>query len=141
MLPRKRKRLEHAIKSPRRVADHFQLINPVRNCISARVLADRAPRFDALRSPLGASGFLPPCRRYRAACRSIVLSFDLSVRVLAAVKAGVSHREAGVRLGGRPASLSRWRDYPMSGRGAVQDAVVPLGFAAGFGLRAASPAG
>ena len=69
------------------------------------------------------------------------LFLDLSVRVLAAVKAGASHREAGERLGVRPASLSRWGDYPMSGLGAAQDAVVLLGFAAGFGLRAASPAG
>jgi hypothetical protein len=29
----------------------------------------------------------------------------------------------------------------MSGLGAAQDAIVLLGFAAGFGLRAASPAG
>ena len=68
-------------------------------------------------------------------------SLDLSVRDPAAVKAGASHREAGERLGVRPASLSRWGDYPMSGLGAAQDAIVPLGFAAGFGLRAASPAG
>ena len=68
------------------------------------------------------------------------LFLDLSVRVLAAVKAGASHREAGERLGVRPASLSRWGDYPMSGLGAAGD-VVLLGFAAGFGLRAASPAG
>ena len=43
------------------------------------------------------------------------LFLDLSVRVLAAVKAGVSHREAGERLGVRPASLSRWGIIPCPG--------------------------
>lgn len=36
-------------------------------------------------------------------------SLDLRVRVLAAVKAGASHREAGERFGLSAASVSRWR--------------------------------
>jgi transposase len=38
------------------------------------------------------------------------LSLDLRTRVLAAVKAGASHREAGERFGVSAASVSRWRD-------------------------------
>ncbi len=37
------------------------------------------------------------------------LSLDLRVRVLAAVARGLSHRQAGERFGGSPASVSRWR--------------------------------
>ena len=37
------------------------------------------------------------------------LSVDLRVRVLAAVSAGFSHREAAVRFGVSAASVSRWR--------------------------------
>ena len=40
---------------------------------------------------------------------SKALSLDLRVRVLAAVKAGASHREAGERFGVSAASVSRWR--------------------------------
>ncbi len=40
---------------------------------------------------------------------SRALSLNLRVRVLAAVQAVATHREAGERFGGRPASLSRWR--------------------------------
>ena len=40
---------------------------------------------------------------------SKALSLDLRVRVLAAVHAGVSHREAGERFGVSAASVSRWR--------------------------------
>ena len=40
---------------------------------------------------------------------SKALSIDLRVRVLAAVAAGASHREAGERFGGSAASVSRWR--------------------------------
>lgn len=39
---------------------------------------------------------------------SKALSLDLRVRVLAAVKAGASHREAGERFGVSAASVSRW---------------------------------
>jgi transposase len=37
------------------------------------------------------------------------LSFDLRVRVLAAVERGLSHRQAGERFGVSAASVSRWR--------------------------------
>ena len=37
------------------------------------------------------------------------LSLDLRVRVLAAVAAGLSHRQAGERFGVSAASVSRWR--------------------------------
>jgi transposase len=40
---------------------------------------------------------------------SKALSLDLRVRVLAAVRAGASHREAGERFGVSAASVSRWR--------------------------------
>ena len=40
---------------------------------------------------------------------SKALSLDLRVRVLAAVEAGASHREAGDRFGVSAASVSRWR--------------------------------
>jgi len=40
---------------------------------------------------------------------SKALSVDLRVRVLAAVAAGASHREAGERFGVSAASVSRWR--------------------------------
>ena len=40
---------------------------------------------------------------------SKALSVDLRVRVLAAVAAGASHREAGARFGVSAASVSRWR--------------------------------
>lgn len=40
---------------------------------------------------------------------SRALSLDLRVRVLAAVQAGASHREAGKRFGVSAASVSRWR--------------------------------
>lgn len=40
---------------------------------------------------------------------SKALSLDLRVRVLAAVKAGASHREAGERFGVSATSVSRWR--------------------------------
>ena len=40
---------------------------------------------------------------------SKALSLDLRVRVLAAVHAGASHREAGERFGVSAASVSRWR--------------------------------
>jgi transposase len=40
---------------------------------------------------------------------SKALSIDLRVRVLAAVCAGASHREAGERFGVSAASVSRWR--------------------------------
>jgi len=40
---------------------------------------------------------------------SRALSLDLRVRVLAAVEAGASHREAGERFGVSAASVSRWR--------------------------------
>jgi transposase len=38
------------------------------------------------------------------------LSLDLRIRVLAAVTAGASHREAGERFGVSAASVSRWRN-------------------------------
>jgi transposase len=37
------------------------------------------------------------------------LSFDLRIRVLAAVAQGLSHRQAGERFGISTASVSRWR--------------------------------
>jgi transposase len=37
------------------------------------------------------------------------LSFDLRIRVLAAVAQGLSHRAAGARFGVSAASVSRWR--------------------------------
>jgi transposase len=40
---------------------------------------------------------------------SKALSLDLRTRVLAAVHAGASHREAAGRFGVSPASVSRWR--------------------------------
>jgi len=40
---------------------------------------------------------------------SKALSLDLRVRVLAAVEAGASHREAAERFGVSAASVSRWR--------------------------------
>jgi transposase len=40
---------------------------------------------------------------------SKALSVDLRVRVLAAVAAGATHREAGERFGVSAASVSRWR--------------------------------
>ena len=40
---------------------------------------------------------------------SKALSLDLRVRVLAAVDAGASHREAAARFGVSAASVSRWR--------------------------------
>jgi len=40
---------------------------------------------------------------------SKALSVDLRVRVLAAVAAGASHREAAARFGVSAASVSRWR--------------------------------
>jgi transposase len=40
---------------------------------------------------------------------SKALSVDLRIRVLAAVAAGASHREAGARFGVSAASVSRWR--------------------------------
>jgi transposase len=40
---------------------------------------------------------------------SKALSVDLRVRVLAAVAAGASHREAAARFGVSPATVSRWR--------------------------------
>ena len=39
------------------------------------------------------------------------LSFDLRVRVLAAVAQGLSHRAAGERYGDSAASVSRWRAH------------------------------
>ena len=39
---------------------------------------------------------------------SKALSLDLRVRVLAAVEAGATHREAGLRFGVSPSSVSRW---------------------------------
>ena len=41
---------------------------------------------------------------------SKALSLDLRTRVLAAVEAGATHREAGERFGVSPASVSRWRE-------------------------------
>ncbi len=41
---------------------------------------------------------------------SKALSIDLRVRVLAAVTAGATHREAGARFGVSAASVSRWRN-------------------------------
>ena len=41
---------------------------------------------------------------------SRALSLDLRVRVLAAVAAGASHRDAGARFGVSAASVSRWRN-------------------------------
>ena len=46
---------------------------------------------------------------WRPAGTSTALSPDLRVRVLAAVEAGATHREAGERFGVSPASVSRWR--------------------------------
>lgn len=40
---------------------------------------------------------------------SKALSVDLRIRVLAAVEAGATHREAGERFGVSAASVSRWR--------------------------------
>jgi len=40
---------------------------------------------------------------------SRALSLDLRIRVLAAVEAGASHRQAGERFGVSAASVSRWR--------------------------------
>lgn len=40
---------------------------------------------------------------------SRALSVDLRIRVLAAVAAGLSHRQAGERFGVSAASVSRWR--------------------------------
>ena len=40
---------------------------------------------------------------------SKALSLDLRIRVLAAVHAGASHREAGEAAGVSAASVSRWR--------------------------------
>ena len=40
---------------------------------------------------------------------STALSFDLRVRVLAAVAGGMTHRAAGERFGVSAASVSRWR--------------------------------
>src|SRR5271155_1698429 len=40
---------------------------------------------------------------------SKALSLDLRVRVLAAVRAGATHREAAERFGVSAASVSRWR--------------------------------
>ena len=40
---------------------------------------------------------------------SKALSLDLRIRVLAAVNAGASHRQAAERFGVSPASVSRWR--------------------------------
>ena len=37
------------------------------------------------------------------------LSFDLRIRVVAAVAQGLSHRQAGERFGVSAASVSRWR--------------------------------
>src|SRR5579885_1471875 len=45
----------------------------------------------------------------RPAGMSKALSVDLRVRVLAAVAAGASHREAAARFGVSAASVSRWR--------------------------------
>jgi transposase len=41
---------------------------------------------------------------------SKALSIDLRIRVLAAVAAGATHREAGERFGVSAASVSRWRN-------------------------------
>ena len=41
---------------------------------------------------------------------SKALSLDLRTRVLAAVEAGATHREAGELFGVSPASVSRWRE-------------------------------
>lgn len=41
---------------------------------------------------------------------SKALSLDRRVRVLGAVEAGASHREAGERFGVSPASVNRWRE-------------------------------
>lgn len=41
---------------------------------------------------------------------SKALSVDLRTRVIAAVSAGASHREAAVRFGVSAASVSRWRN-------------------------------
>jgi transposase len=38
------------------------------------------------------------------------LSLDLRTRILAAVEAGATHREAGERFGVSPACVSRWRE-------------------------------
>ena len=40
---------------------------------------------------------------------SRALSLDLRIRVLSAVRAGMSHRAAGARFGVSAASVSRWR--------------------------------
>lgn len=40
---------------------------------------------------------------------SRALSVDLRIRVVAAVEAGASHRQAAERFGVSPASVSRWR--------------------------------
>ena len=40
---------------------------------------------------------------------SKALSLDLRIRVLSAVRAGMSHRAAGARFGVSAASVSRWR--------------------------------
>lgn len=44
---------------------------------------------------------------------SKALSVDLRVRVLAAVTAGATHREAAVRFGVSAASVSRWRNLQL----------------------------
>ena len=54
------------------------------------------------------------CRGRRPADLSKELSFDLRVRVLAAVAAGASHRVAAARFGVNAASVSRWRRRPRS---------------------------
>jgi transposase len=49
------------------------------------------------------------CRVRRLVGMSRALSLDLRERVLAAVAAGASHRQAGERFGVSAASVSRWR--------------------------------
>ncbi len=44
---------------------------------------------------------------------SKALSVDLRVRVLAAVSAGATHREAAERFGVSAASVSRWRNLQL----------------------------
>lgn len=56
---------------------------------------------------------------------SRALSVDLRIRVLAAVSAGATHREAAERLGVSAASVSRWRNLQIR-RGDVRCCLVDL---------------
>jgi len=60
------------------------------------------------------------CRSWRLAVMSKALSLDLRERVLSAMAGGLSGRQAALRFGVSPASVSRWRSLERRQKWAVR---------------------